>query len=133
MSDSQNAALEVKNHNAIDVVAKKLGHRIEHNVVTTLYDGRKVKGSAIYIQGWDYPIAISETGEVVYDNHLGRWGDQRKLDELLQQYAKHVLFETAALQGCVLNSERELENGDFEYEFVTAGSDASGEPEAAVW
>ena len=37
---------------------------------------------------WIYPIVCdTNTGSIEFDNHLGKWGCQEKLDEFVQAYA----------------------------------------------
>lgn len=45
-------------------------------------------GLGIKLPGWSYPIVFDlTTGQVAFDNYNGRWGEQSKLDSLLQMYA----------------------------------------------
>ena len=52
-----------------------------------LYSG-EVEGLAVQLREWHYPaVCRLETGEVVFDNFGGRWGEQRELDQFMQAYA----------------------------------------------
>ena len=49
---------------------------------------REVEGLAVRLRDWHYPAVCQlETGEVLYDNFGGRWGEQRELDSFIQAYA----------------------------------------------
>ena len=48
----------------------------------------EVEGLAVSLRDWSYPaVCTLETGEVLYDNFGGRWGEQRELDGFMQAYA----------------------------------------------
>ena len=48
----------------------------------------EVEGLAVNLRDWSYPAVCKlETGEVLYDNFGGRWGEQRELDQFMQAYA----------------------------------------------
>lgn len=48
----------------------------------------EVDGLAVSLRDWSYPAVCQlETGEVLYDNFGGRWGEQRELDQFMQAYA----------------------------------------------
>ena len=50
--------------------------------------GSEVEGLAVRLRDWTYPAVCQlETGEVLYDNFGGRWGEQRELDQFMQAYA----------------------------------------------
>ena len=45
-------------------------------------------GLGVRLPGWNYPVVFDLTsGHVAFDNYEGRWGEQSKLDALLQMYA----------------------------------------------
>ena len=48
----------------------------------------EVEGLAVSLRDWSYPAVCKlETGEVLYDNFGGRWGQQSELDGFVQAYA----------------------------------------------
>ncbi len=48
----------------------------------------EVEGLAVNLRDWTYPAVCKlETGEVLFDNFGGRWGEQRELDQFIQAYA----------------------------------------------
>ena len=45
-------------------------------------------GLAVQLPDWRYPVVCELTsGQLLYDNYNGRWGDQQQLDAFLQAYA----------------------------------------------
>jgi hypothetical protein len=45
-------------------------------------------GYCVELPEWRYPVVCDvESGSVHYDNFNGRWGEQSRLDSLLQMYA----------------------------------------------
>lgn len=55
----------------------------QHKLFTSSATGLGVK-----LPGWSYPVVFDlATGQVALDNYNGRWGEQSKLDALLQMYA----------------------------------------------
>ena len=45
-------------------------------------------GYCVELPDWRYPVVCDvESGSVHYDNFNGRWGEQSRLDSLLQMYA----------------------------------------------
>ena len=45
-------------------------------------------GYCVELPDWRYPVVCDvESGSVHYDNFNGRWGEQSRLDALLQMYA----------------------------------------------
>jgi hypothetical protein len=56
-----------------------------HETVT-FYDGRQVTGTAIRLPGWQYPVVISEDGELTYDDYGGAWGKPQHLEAFRMQY-----------------------------------------------
>ena len=48
----------------------------------------EVEGLAVSLRDWAYPAVCKlDTGEVLYDNFGGRWGQQSELDGFVQAYA----------------------------------------------
>ena len=55
--------------------------------VCRFYDGSEFIGNIIQLQGWQYPICITDEGEIKYDNYEGAWGEQQQLQQFQQMYA----------------------------------------------
>lgn len=66
-----------------------------------------VEGLAVRLRDWRYPVVCKlEAGEVRYDNFQGRWGDLRRLDELLQAYAVEKATLEARRRGHAVTEQR---------------------------
>ena len=75
-----------------------------------LYNSTEM-GWAVNLRDWKYPVICKvETGEVAYDNYQNRWGDQKRLDELIQRYAIEKTKIEARRQGRSV-SEQKLDDG----------------------
>ena len=78
---------EVRDAAAVNAACRRLGLSPpisgQHKLFTSTATGLGVK-----LPGWNYPIVFDlTTGKVAFDNYEGRWGEQSKLDALLQMYA----------------------------------------------
>jgi len=62
--------------------------------------------------GWTFPVVITDTGEVKYDNYGGSWGDQLSLDEVVQMYGVEAAKHTAMMQGMVVEEGVDSVTGD---------------------
>ena len=48
----------------------------------------EVDGLAVELPDWRYPVVCNlSSGQAQYDNYEGRWGNQDRLDELVQSYS----------------------------------------------
>lgn len=80
-----------------------------------LWDGRSRVGTIVRLPGWKFPVVISETGEAVFDNHNGHWGDISQLDRLSQFYVvENTRIEAENTGGVV--TENEDTAGDIQLE-----------------
>lgn len=67
----------------------------EHQLFTD-----RVAGLAVRLPRWQYPIVcLTDTGQLLYDNFEGRWGDPAQLDRFLQCYAVEAATLLARRQG----------------------------------
>jgi hypothetical protein len=86
MSEIVVVKIQVRDQAALDAACKRLGlapsYEGHHKVYTKMQSGRAVK-----LTGWKYPVVFDlSTGQGVYDNFEGEWGQQVELDKLLQMY-----------------------------------------------
>ena len=64
------------------------------------------------LPGWNYPVIFQlDTGNVLFDNYNGSWGDIDKLDEFVQRYANNLATSLAQQHGYTVQEEV-LDNGD---------------------
>ena len=81
----------------------------------------QVKGQAVSLPGWDYPVVVqTETGAVQYDNYNGAWGKQEELHHFLQAYAAEKAKIEARRQGHTV-SEQALPDGSLRLTIQTGG------------
>lgn len=78
---------EVRDAEALCFGCERLGlERPVHRTAKLFTD--EATGYCVELLEWRYPVVFqTETGEVKFDNFNGRWGDQSRLDSLLQMYA----------------------------------------------
>ena len=75
-----------------------------------LYDSTET-GWAVNLRDWKYPVICKvETGELAYDNYENRWGDQKRLGELIQRYAVEKTKIEARRRGHSV-TEQKLDDG----------------------
>lgn len=59
-----------------------------------------VKGLAVQLPGWNYPVVCQlDSGRLQYDNFGGRWGSEDRLAQFLQAYAVERAKLEARKQG----------------------------------
>jgi hypothetical protein len=78
---------EVRNAQAVRSACDRL--RLSPPVEGThrLFSG-ETTGLGVQLSAWRYPLVCQlETGQLLYDNYGGRWGEQQHLDRFLQSYA----------------------------------------------
>lgn len=82
-----------------------------------LYERAVTGDFSMKLPGWQFPLVIdTATGEAHYDNYGGRWGDERILQDFLQEYSLQVAEEQAyelTLQGWTVERQKQ-ENGDIQ-------------------
>lgn len=78
-------------------------------------------GWQVALPDWLYPVVCeTTTGEVKFDNFDGAWGDQKKLDNLLQAYAAEKAAIEARKSGHSV-SEHQLTDGSIRLQIAVAG------------
>lgn len=83
---------------------------------------QRVTGLGVRLPAWRYPVVCQlATGELHYDNYHGRWGDPRRLDELLQAYAVEKATREARRQGQTV-VERQLADGSIRLTLHAGGA-----------
>ncbi|MEQ8788431.1 MAG: DUF1257 domain-containing protein [Pirellulaceae bacterium] len=111
---------EVRDAAAVGAACKRL--RLPEPVEGThqLYMN-KATGLAVELPRWKYPVVCELTsGQLLYDNFGGRWGEQQKLDAFLQSYAVEKAKIEARRQGHSV-TEQPLEDGSVKLTVQVAG------------
>ena len=82
----------------------------------------EVEGLAVNLRDWSYPAVCQlETGEVLYDNFGGRWGEQRELDQFMQAYAVEKARIEAHKRGHTI-TEQSLADGSIKLTVQVGGA-----------
>ncbi len=82
----------------------------------------EVEGLAVNLRDWSYPAVCKlETGEVLYDNFGGRWGEQRELDQFMQAYAVEKARIEARKRGHTV-TEQSLTDGSIKLTVQIGGA-----------
>ncbi len=113
--------LQQLNMEALRRAAQQAQATVEENATVRFFDGRKVKGTAIQLPGWRYPVVITPDGEVLYDNYSGHWGKQETLDGFLQKYTAENVADQAMAAGWVPSIYTQ-EDGSVVVELTSYGS-----------
>lgn len=99
MSHIVRIATQVKDGIALGMACRRLGLAEPKREQASMYSGQ-AEGLVVRLPGWIYPVICRpETGELLYDNYGGRWGEQKELDRLLQAYAVAKVGLEARRQG----------------------------------
>lgn len=89
----------------------------QHRLFTTTATGLGIK-----LAGWTYPVVCDlTTGQVAFDNYQGRWGEQSKLDALLQLYAVEKAKIEARKKGYTA-TEQKLADGSIKLTIQVGGA-----------
>jgi gamma-glutamylcyclotransferase (GGCT)/AIG2-like uncharacterized protein YtfP len=110
MSHIATIDIEFKDLNILKETCKRLSLKMEQVNNYRFYDGNTASGTAVYLEGWKYPMVITGDGKAVYDNYNGSWGKIEKLNTLKQYYGVEKSKKMARLKGMTCR-EVKLENG----------------------
>ena len=87
MSHIVTVRTEVRDPAALAAACRRLGLDAPALGTAQLFSGT-AEGHVVKLPGWTYPVVFdTAAGQVRYDDYGGRWGDVRRLDELLKFYA----------------------------------------------
>lgn len=114
MSHIVKCTVEMKNKGCLEKAAEALGLECLGEKTHDMWNNQTATGLGFKLEGWSYPVVIDcEKGEAFYDNYNGHWGQQLKLDELVQEYSAQVMQEQALANGYTYERTVE-ENGDIQ-------------------
>lgn len=86
-----------------------------------LFSGQAT-GLAVQLPNWRYPVVCELTsGQVIFDNYEGRWGDQQHLDAFMQSYAVEKARIEARKQGHTV-TEQQLADGSVKLTINVGGA-----------
>lgn len=106
-------AVEVRNAAALEAACRRCKLDAPQVGLHRLFDGTKREGHAVKLKDWHMPVVFDlTTGEALYDNYNGSWGNESHLDELIQGYAIEAAEAEARLAGYSNITETVEANGD---------------------
>jgi hypothetical protein len=87
MSHIVTIATEIRDAEALCLGCDRLGLTRPVHRTAKLFSS-EATGYCVNLPEWRYPVVCDvESGSIHYDNFNGRWGEQSRLDALLQMYA----------------------------------------------
>ena len=90
---------------------------------TQLFSG-SVTGLAVQLPGWKYPAVCQlESGQVLFDDYGGAWGDRSHLQKFLQTYVVEMAKIEARRKGHTV-TEQPLANGSIKLTIQVTGGAA---------
>lgn len=106
----------ITNLTAFVELAIERGYHVKLDTNVQLYGSNVIDNAqaSIQIEGWRYPIAINQKGEIQYD-HFGSTRDSMdNLHSLMQDYNEKVTLDSIPMDIVDNYSIETLENGDKE-------------------
>jgi hypothetical protein len=111
MSHTTTIKTQFKTKESIIAAANEMGLPAIQEGEFTLFDRTKVKGVAVKLPNWVYPVVIdTTTGTAHFDNYGGKWGAQAQLDKFTQTYAVHQATAMAKSKGYLVRRQQQ-DNG----------------------
>ena len=105
---------------AIAAACQRLGLAEPVEGAATLFS-TSVSGLLVQLPGWVYPAVVSlNTGQIVYDNFEGRWGNPAELGRFLQAYAVTKALSEARRRGHAV-AEHTLSDGSIRLVIAAGG------------
>ena len=112
---------EVRDSAAVRAACQRRRLPVPVDGIHKLFSG-EATGLAVQLPDWRYPVVCELTsGQVLYDNYEGRWGDQQHLHGLLQSYAVEKARIEARKQGHTV-TERQLADGSVKLTINVGGA-----------
>lgn len=112
---------EIKDATAVKAACQRLSLAEPIQGKTKLFSG-EVEGLAVQLPDWIYPVVCDlKSGQVLFDNFGGRWGEQRHLNRFLQMYAVEKTKLEARRKGHVV-TECHLSDGSIKLTIQVGGA-----------
>ncbi|MBI5758112.1 MAG: DUF1257 domain-containing protein [Planctomycetales bacterium] len=112
---------EVRDPTAVSAACQRL-HLPEPIAGSTRLFSGVVSGLAVQFPEWRYPVVCqTDTGQVLFDNFEGRWGDRVHLDRFFQMYAVEKTHLEARRQGFEVY-EQPLSDGSIKLSICVGGA-----------
>ena len=111
---------QVRDAGAVAAACHRLGLAPPIQQTAKLFTSTET-GLTVELPGWTYPIVCDlSTGQIAFDNYNGRWGEQSKLDALLQMYTVEKAKIEARKKGHTV-SEQTFADGSIKLTIQVAG------------
>lgn len=112
---------QVRDPSALRAACDRVGLETPLEGEAKLFSGTAT-GWIVRLRDWRYPAVFDTTsGNVAYDNFGGRWGEQSRLDNLLQMYAVEKAKIEARRQGHSV-TEQPLSDGSIRLTVSAGGA-----------
>lgn len=114
---------QVRSADAVRAACHRLSLPPPVEGVTQLFSG-SVTGLAVQLPGWRYPVVCQlDSGQVLFDDYGGAWGDRSHLLKLLQAYAVEMAKLEARRKGHTC-AEQQLADGSIKLTIQVVGGAA---------
>jgi hypothetical protein len=112
---------EVRDATAVRAACQRRQLPVPVDGTHKLFSGQAT-GLAVQLPDWRYPVVCELTsGQVLYDNYEGRWGDEQHVDAFLQAYAVERARIEARKQGHTV-TEQQLSDGSVKLTINVGGA-----------
>ena len=109
MSHTVTGKVKITELGIMEETCERLGYKFERGCTDLRF---KDGVATIRIPGWHHGVVVKADGSFVYDNYNGNWGEQKKLDRLIDEYGADVATMAAYDQGYFNINRTVEENGD---------------------
>ena len=106
MSHTAHIETKLMDASCIEKACERLGLSCKLNSSAKFYDGEVHTGTVVKIDGWRYPIVISENGTVHMDNYNGSWGNISDFNKLKMYYGAEKAKKEARKKGYRCREEK---------------------------
>ena len=86
MSHTVTTKVEYKNLEALRSSVLAMGGQVIGEGKHQLYQHKDVEGFGFKLPNWSYPLVLTKSGELKFDDYNGRWGNPKDLEALKGSY-----------------------------------------------
>lgn len=98
MSHTVKLKVELRNKTALGYSVVELKGSVLGEGTHRLYQGNE-SGFGFTLPAWTYPLVLKTTGELLFDDFGGHWGNRSDIDRLMEHYTLHAAKFAADAQG----------------------------------
>jgi len=112
MSHVTKYEMEIKDINLFCEKAKQLGYTVfQGDRIETLFSRQVNCIASVKVEGWKYPLAITEKGEVLYDHFGSKPGSMEKFHSLVQEYNEELVMQNLPMDMIHNHYTEKVEDG----------------------